>query len=296
MKKRSVIILQKLVLYIILIGLGFVYLYPVLYMISLSFMGQMDLINPSIQWIPAHFTLDNFSRALQVLRFWETLGTTVFIVAVSALLQTFSASLTGYALARFNFPFKRLWMILVLATFIIPVNVSLVPRFILFNNYGIINTAWALFLPAFFGQGLKSAIFILIFYQFFNSYPKALDEAAQIDGAGRLKVFYRIAIPMCVPAIVVSLLFSVVWNWNETSQTAIFVGQSIQTLPMRLQSFVTEFTNMFPADQQGHGVNHINESIRMAGTLLTILPLVILYAFLQKRFVESVESTGITGE
>ena len=151
------------------------------------------------------------------------------------------------------------------------------------------------FLPALTGQGLKSAIFVLIFYQFFHSSPRSLDEAAQIDGAGKIKVFFQIALPMCTAAIVVAFLFSFVWYWNETYQSGIFYGQVIRTLPMRLQGFVDEYSRLYPASKTGDG-NRINESIRMAGTLLTISPLVILYAFLQRQFVESIEKTGIIGE
>jgi len=171
----------------------------------------------------------------------------------------------------------------------------MIPRYVLFSKYKLINTPWASFLPAVFGQGVKGAIFILIFYQFFNSYPKSLDEAAQIDGARKLKVFLRIAIPMAKPAIVVSILFSFVWYWNETSQSGLFFGTVIKTLPMKLGSFAESYKSLYNAGT-ADTVNALNEAVSLAGTFLSVLPMIIMYLILQKQFVESIERTGITGE
>ena len=125
-------------------------------------------------------------------------------------------------------------------------------------------------------------------------YPKAFDEAAEIDGAGKIKVFLKIAMPMAIPAVVVSLIFSFVWNWNETFNISLY-NKDIQTLPMQLNIFVERYREMYPTTD-GSEVNRLNESIRMAATLITIAPLIALYIALQKQFVESIEKTGITGE
>jgi len=287
--------IMKLVVYAILTGLGFVYLYPILYMLSSSFMYLDDLVNPAISWFPTNIYLGNYERAFRVLNYWPTLRLSVFAVGVPAILQTIVCALAGYAFARFEFPLKRLWLVLVITTFIIPTQVTLIPRYILLNNYGLIGSLNANFLPAALGQGFRSAIFVLIFYNFFKTYPKSLDEAAVMDGASKLRVFLRIALPISVPAIIVSVLFSFIWYWNETYQTSLFVGSGNVTMPIRLQSFVAEFERLFPTEE-GSPVNRINESIRMAGTLLTIAPLLLLYLVTQRQFVESVETTGITGE
>lgn len=286
---------QRIVVYAILIGLGYVFIYPILYMLSLSFMSREDLINPTVQWVPNAFTLSNFRQAFAVLHLPESLFISLFISTVSALLQTFTCAVTAYGLERFSVPGRKILLVLVALTFIIPSQVTLVPRHLMFHTYGMKNTLLPAFLPAFFGQGLKSAVFILIFYQFFHSCPRALDEAAQIDGAGRFRVFWRIALPMCTSGVVVTFLFSFVWYWNETYQSSIYYGEVIKTLPMRLQGFANEFSRVYPTTSSSD-TNRINESIRMAGTLLTILPLLVLYAFLQRQFVESIEKTGITGE
>jgi len=287
-------VLVRILIYALLIGIGFVYLYPVIYMLSVSFQNIDDLLNSGVIWIPSGLYLENYTRALQVLNFWAVLGQTLFISIVPAIIQALVASLVGYGFARFEFKGKKLMLALVLATFIIPPQVLVIPRYILFNELGILDSIMAYLLPATFGQGLQSAIFILIFYQTFKTIPAALEEAAQLDGAGFFKIFYKIAIPMGSAAYIVSFLFSFVWYWNETQLATIYFGNQLTTLPLQLQSFVAQFEQMF-SNSLADGVN-INEGIEMAGTLLSILPLLVIYFILQRWFVESVDRSGITGE
>jgi multiple sugar transport system permease protein len=294
-KGKSDGLVKKLAVYGLLLGIGFVYLYPLIYMVVISLMGSSDLVNPTVKWVPTTFYLGNFKTAVKVLELGKAITTSVLMAGLPALFQTISCALIGYGFARFEFPLKKLWMVLLIAAFIIPVQVTLVPKYMLFDAYKMINTPLPSLLPALLGQGIKGSIFVLIFYQFFRSYPVVLDEAAEIDGAGKFATFFRIALPMSIPAIVVAFLFSFVWYWNETYLAGIFFGKIIQTLPMRLQSFVDSYNRLYPGSD-GSTVNRLNESIRMAGTLITIAPLLVMYLILQKQFVESVDKTGITGE
>ena len=211
-------------LYFLLICIGFVYLYPVLYMLVTSLMSTEDLVNPTISWVPTGVDLSNFKMAWSVLDYTESLGISVTFSLVCAVLQTVSCALMGYALARFHVPLKKLWMALLIVIFIIPPDVVTIPKYVLFNELKLVGSPLAMVLPAALGQGLKSSIFVLIFMQAFNSVPKSFDEAAQLDGASRLKVFFVVALPMAVPSIVLCLLFSLVWYWNETAQVALMVG------------------------------------------------------------------------
>lgn len=287
--------LFKLLIYGLLVGIGFVYLYPLIYMGSYSFKSLDDLLNPLVNWIPTQLYLENYERAYEVLNFIPTLLETLYVTAIPALAQTAVAAVVGYGLARFEFKGKNVLFVLVLATFIIPPQVTLIPRYIFFNELNILGSLNAFLLPATFGQGLNSAIFILIFYQFFRMVPKALEEAAQIDGAGHFRIFFTIALPMAVPGIIISFLFSFVWYWNETYLAAIYFGDALTTLPLQLQKFVATYQQMFPAEM-GLSGNKLNEGIKMAGTLLSILPLLIVYFITQRWFVEGVDRSGITGE
>jgi multiple sugar transport system permease protein len=145
------------------------------------------------------------------------------------------------------------------------------------------------------GQGFRSAIFILIFYQTFLTLPKALEEAARLDGASELTIFTRIALPAAIPSYIISILFSTVWYWNETYLTVIFLEGGLQTLPMQLSRFVQAYENLYPPGTVNI-FDRLNEAVKLAGTFLNILPLLLMYFVLQKWFVESVERSGITGE
>lgn len=292
-EKRGII--NKILIYGILFGLGFVYIYPLLYMLSTSLMSTSDLVDATVTWIPTGFSFGSFTMAARTLGVLQGLKDSFIMSFIPALLQTVILAFAGYGMARFQVPFKKFWLVLIVVTFLIPTQVTLIPRYLLFSRVHLINTIWPPYLMAGLGQGIKSSIFFLIYYQFFQSYPKSLDEAAQIDGAGRFKVFIKIAIPMAKPAIVVCYLFSFIWFWNETTQTAQLSAGAAQTLPMRLASFVTEFNKIYSSTEISSG-GALNEAIRLAGTLITIAPLLLLYILLQRYFVEGVERTGITGE
>ncbi|MDR1440162.1 MAG: carbohydrate ABC transporter permease [Clostridiales bacterium] len=295
-------ILPAALVYIVLAGLGFVFILPVLRMVASSLMTPADQVDPKVIWVPTELYWRNIASAFRVLSYGEGFFVSVMLSVVPALLQTLCTACAGYAFARYAFPLKRLWLAMVLLFYLIPAQVLTVPRYILFLGYGIVNTPWAIYLPAIFGQGLKSSIFVLIFYQFFHGYPKSLDEAAELDGCGRFKIFWRIALPMSGPALVVSVLFSVVWYWNETAQTALFLGKSgasrlfgvgvstLQTLPLRVATFAQRFAAEMGASTR------LADAVSLAGALLAVAPMLALYLVLQKRFIESVERSGITGE
>ncbi|MBM7841078.1 multiple sugar transport system permease protein [Alkalihalobacillus xiaoxiensis] len=286
-------LLMKLLVYSLLIGIGYVYLYPVLYMGVFSLKSLEDLLNPLVNWIPTGLYWENFIRALEVLNFWPSLWQTLYVTVIPAAIQTAVAAVVGYGFARFQFPLKKTLFVLVLATFIIPPQVTLIPRYVFFNELGLLGSIQSFVLPALFGQGINSAIFILIFYQFFRMLPDSLEEAAQLDGAGNLRIFFTIALPMAVPAIIISFLFSLVWYWNETGLAAIYFGNSLTTLPLELQRFSAVYEQMYGGEGS---FDFINEGIQMAGTLITILPLLIIYFIAQRWFVEGVDRSGIAGE
>ena len=286
---------SSFMVYFVLIGLGFIYLYPILYMLATSVMTTRDLVDATVTWIPRELSLEGFRKAAATLDFWPCFADSVLMSVLPALLQTISLSLAGYGLARFRVPFKRMWFALIILVFLIPSSVTLIPRYMLFNGYHLVGTVWPSFMTAALGQGVKSSVFLLVFNQIFRSYPKALDEAAEIDGANAFGVFTRVALPMAIPALVVAFLFSFIWFWNETTQLSLLSGGAVKTLPMSLQAFADSFNKLYPSNDVSVG-GALNEAIRMAGTLLAISPLMFVYLCLQKTFIQSVERTGITGE
>ena len=287
--------LGRFTTYFILTGMGFVFLYPLLYMLSVSLMDTEDLVDATVTWIPTHLSVESFVKAAKTLQFWDGLKDSLIMTVIPAALQTFTLALAGYGLALYRVPGKRFWLVLAVFIFLIPTQVTMIPRFLLFNSYHTIGTIWPVYLISLFGQGVKSSVFLLIYYNFFKSYPKSMDEAAKIDGAGAATVFFRIALPMAKPALVLTYLFSFIWIWNDTTQLPQYSTGAVTTLPMHLQQFVERFNKLYASVGVSTG-GSLNESIRLAGTLLTILPLIVLYFIVQRQFVESIERTGLTGE
>lgn len=291
---------KQIAVYILLISIGFVYLYPLLYMISKSFMPLNDLLDTSINWLPSKFYLDNYRQALKSMNYAKALKDSIIIAGVPTLVNIIVCAFVGYGFARYEFKGKKLMLGLLIFSFIIPPQATMMPTYVFYNDIGLLNSLKAFIIPALLGQGLKAQIFILIYYQFFRQVPQALIEAAKIDGAGHFKSFFRIAIPSAGPAILVVFLFSIVWYWNESYLTQLYVvgafakSSSWTSLIVSLKTFETSYNTSRAA--AGSSMVDINESIKMAGTMLSILPLLIMYLIFQRQFVESVDRTGITGE
>lgn len=283
------------VLYALLVAIGFVYLYPLLFMFVTSIKSPADLLNPMVQWVPNEIHVGNYAKALRVLNYPVALMNSILASVGPSVLQTAVASLVGYGLARYRFPGRRVIMLLILATFIIPPQNTAIPQMLTYRNLGLLGSVFSLLIPASLGQGFKSAIFILIFYQTFIALPKVLEEAARLDGASDLRIFFSIAIPSALPAYIVAFIFSVVWYWNETYLTVIFLEGGLQTLPLQLSKFAQAYENLYPPGAVNI-FDRLNEAVKMSGTFLNILPLLVLYFVLQKWFVESIERTGIAGE
>lgn len=284
--------LFNLISYALLLIFGFVFIYPIVYMILKSFMPKGDIFNPYVHLIPSRFVLDNYKLLFDKINFFEGIGQSILLTFTSAALQVISCGLMGYGLSRFDFKLKKLYIALVIVSFVIPSQVLMIPTYLGYSELGLIGSKLSFFLPAAFGQGLKSSIFILIFYNFFNTIPRVLDEAAQIDGASSLQIFLRIAIPLSIPAVILTMIFSVVWYWNESYLTTLYIGEA-KTLPIQMASVLSTMENMANKDPNAAMVNI---PFKMAANFVTIVPLLIFYSILQKQFVESVDKSGITGE
>jgi multiple sugar transport system permease protein len=291
--------LKQLIVYALLICIGFIYLYPILYMLSSSFMNLDDLLDSSVNWIPSTLAVSNYVQAAKSMDFVGSLFKSIILAGVPTLLNVVSCSIVGYGLARFEFPFKKLIIGIIIFSFILPSQITMIPTYVLYSNLGILSTIWSFVLPSLLAQGINSSIFILIFFQFFRQVPKVLIEAAQIDGAGYFKSFLRISLPSAAPAILTVFLFSFVWYWNESYLTQLYVSGVMTksgwtSLVIQLDQFAENYNSY--TQSAASAATSLNESINMAGTVLSILPILILYFVLQRYFVESIDRVGITGE
>lgn len=282
----------KVLIYTLLISFAYVYLYPMLFMLVNSLKNVDDLIDPGVRWIPTTLQFSNYTRAWKVLKMPTTVFTSGWYVMKVSLVATVTSAVVGYGFATFKFPLKMVLFTLMLTNFILPPQVLMVSNMLIYNRLGIMSSEMAMVLPALLGQGLNQSIFILLFYQFFKQIPQVLRESAEIDGASQFKIFYKIALPSAIPSIIIVFIFAFVWYWNETFVTSLYVGGQV-TMPLLIQGFVNSYIQLYPPGTPG---GELNEAIKLAANMVSILPLIILYFMMQKHFVESIDRTGIAGE
>jgi multiple sugar transport system permease protein len=291
----------NIAVYLILILISYQFIYPMLRMITTALMSAEDIINPTVNWIPKSWAFGNIRTAALVLDLKKTLVNSLWYSALLAACQTVVSAMAGYAFARCNFKFKNFWFVMVILSFILPTPVMLIPRTMLFvtiqeaTGLAMIGTPIPQVAMSLLGQGIYSAILILIFFNFIRMIPRALDEAAVIDGANSAQVFYHVIIKMSLTTILIVFLFSFVWNWNETYITSTFLRDRIPLLPARLNMFDSIFSN-YGGGGPGSQQSRLNEAYKMSATFISILPLFILYMLVQRQFIKGIESAGITGE
>lgn len=295
-----------------MLGISYVVLYPLLYMVSNAFKPVEQYYDPSVVWIPKSLTLENFKIVALVMDIGNVMKNTVIIELLPAVISAMVCMMIGYGLARFNFRGKRFVVACVILTIIVPqqtIASSLYSSFRYFDFLGIlkflhrfipavdtinlIGTPWVTILPAMLGVGLKSGIFIFIYMQFFTGLPKELQEAAAIDGCGEFRTFLKIIVPTAKNINIAVLLLAVVWNWNDYYTPSMFI-RTKDTIATAMASFQANLENLH---NMGVGVANIQtaQTQIQAACLITILPLVVLYIFLQKRFSEGIENSGLTG-
>jgi len=300
--KRSRSILGAFFFYFVIISLAFVFVYPLLYMISKSLMRPQDVADATIQWIPKEFSLRNYKVAMDYLNYWPGLFNSVLGSFGSAILQIVSCSLVGYGFARYRFPGQGFFLGLVVFTFLVPPQTIVVPLFRMFLDMGMIDTPLPIILPSLLGHGLKGSLFVLIFIQFYRRLPNVLEEAARIDGAGAFRTYWTIMFPLARPAMLVVFLFSVVWHWNDLFEPSLYLRlPEFYNLTQNMALFngvanldLQSVTSSVSSGALGAAPTLQNQI--MAGVMLTLLPILILYLFTQRYFVESVERAGIAGE
>ena len=213
---------------VLLIGLSFIILYPLIYMVSIAFRPLDELFDPSVVWIPKHLTLKNIKFAMEKMNMLKPVGTenslfnSVVVNLLSALLQVASTAFVGYGFARFEFKLRGFLFGVVIFTMVVPVNSIIIPLFLNYRNLHLLDSYFAFYIPAILGQGIRSGLFIFIFRQFFKGMPKEFEDAASVDGCGGLRTFLQIFVPNAGPAFLTSFLFSIVWYWNDYYYSSMF--------------------------------------------------------------------------
>lgn len=308
LRKTSFNVGFKIVRTVLLFGLCFLILQPLLNKISLSFMEERDLYDSTINVIPRHFTTANYEIASSLMEYWKSLGNTALISLMVSVLQIISCTLVGYGFARYKFPLKGFWFGMVILVIVIPpstIQSSLYLNFRYFDILGIFKlitgdslnlldsfTPYALMCLG--CMGLKNGLYIYMLRQFFRGIPKELEEAAYVDGCGKFMTFVRIMLPDAKPMITSCFLFSFVWQWTDSFYSGMFLSNDFVILSNKL-SRLSELLNGYLKSTAGieKATTAYSSAMIGTGTLLVVIPLIIVYLFAQKGFVESLSQTGI---
>lgn len=309
LKQKTSGMVYSLIRLFFLISVSYVVIFPLIYMFSKSLIAGDAVIDPSIVWLPREFSFENYTSAFMALEFGKSLGVTLGIHMVSALIETAICSCVAYGLARFEFKGNNLIFWCVILTIIVPSQAIIVPLYLNFSNLdvlgvlgllskitgknmgvNILNTGWSFYLPAIFGVGIKSGLFIFIFKQFFRSFPRELEEAASIDGAGPFGTFLRIVVPSSGIAYLCVIIFAIIAYWNDYYLSVMFFKTNY---PLAVALKDIEASIKF-LGLGGIGTASAH-NITMTACLIFILPVLILYLFLQKKFIQSIERIGIVG-
>lgn len=294
--------------FILLFGLCFLILQPIFNKISISFMEEKDLFNPIVVSIPENFTTDNYKMAATLMNYEKSIVNSAVISVTVALLQIAMCTLVGYGFARFEFPLKKFWFACVMLIILVPpqtISTSLHLHFRFFDIFGIkqmlTGETWNLrgsvipyYMMSAGCMGLKNGLYIFMIRQFFRTIPKDLEEAAYVDGCGTLKTFVRIMLPEAKPILTSCFLFAFVWQWTDGFYSNLFLGTtklvstSLSRIVDSLGALIMRETGVTTTISVAY-----SNCILATGTLMIILPLIIIYLFAQRAFVESISSSGI---
>ncbi len=294
----------KIGMYMLILGLAFVFLYPFIYMVMTSLKSNSDLNNLAVRWIPSELKFENYFIAADLLNVSKYAKNSFIVTILASVGHIISCSFIGYGFARYNFPFKKILFGCVILAFIVPVQTIIIPLYLTYSRLGWLDTYLPLIVPTFFGFGLKGALYIFIFRQFYLTLPRDLENAARIDGCGFLKTYWKIVFPLAQSTLVVALVLSVVWHWNDFYESSIYINRAqLGFLPPRINSIVSivnsppdslfeMLANLGLAD----GEDTLNNAVIMAGATIICAPILIFFAFAQRKFMQGIERTGITGE
>jgi len=272
-------IVSAIVVHGLLLAGAFMALLPFFWMVITSLKVPEDMFTMPPDWIPNPITFDAYERLFSLIPFARQFLNTLFVTVVIVLGQLLFSSMGAYAFARLRFPFREQLFLLFLATLMVPTVVTLIPTFIIIREFGWINTYMALIAPA----ALGSAFATFLLRQFMLTIPEELEEAAKLDGAGHPTIFFRIILPLVRPALAVVAVFAFIYFWNDFLWPLVAINsESMKVLTVGIATLAASH----------YGTDW---GVLMAGSVLTVLPLVVVFFLAQRQIVEGIASTGLKG-
>ena len=270
-------LISKIILYSSMIFFCLIFLIPLLWMISTSLKTPEQIFSPNIRWIPNPVVFKNYISAFHFVNLINAFKNTLFISVLNVIGVLFSCSLAAYAFSVLKWRFRDVFFYSSLATMMLPEMVTLVPQFVLFQKLGWYGSFLPLIAPYFCGN----AFYIFLLRQFFLTIPRELHEAASIDGCSEFNIFKNIYLKLSIPALSVVALFQFLFSWNDLMKPSVYlIDQNQYTLSLALQQFKAQ-----------HGGTEW--ALLMAATTITIIPIILIFFFAQKTFVQGIAMTGI---
>ena len=269
---------QRLGAHLFLIFFGIIFMLPFLWMVSSSLKPSAEIFEIPVRLIPKTFAFTNYPDAIESIRFLRYLANT-FIYAVGLMIgAVLSNVFIGYGFARIDWPGRDIVFIIVIATMMLPAQVRFIPLFITYSKWGWLETFAPLIVPAFFGN----AFFVFLVRQFMLTFPRDLDDAARVDGANELMIFWRIVAPLSKPAIITIAIFDFMWGWHDYINPLVFLRDPDKfTLSVGLRLFFSQYGAEW--------------ALLMAAATMFTLPMIVVFFFAQRTFIEGISFTGVKG-
>ena len=278
-KKRQDLVI-KIIVHFFLVFFSILFTFPFLWMLFTALKTPAEIIKGIDAFFPSNPQWSNFSEALSKIPFFLYLKNTVIIVVLVMIGTLMSTTTAAYAFAKLKWAGREKWFVILLSTLMIPLQVLLIPTYIMYDKLGFLGTKIPMILPAFLGGG--AAFYIFMLRQFFKGIPKELSESAIMDGAGHIHIFFRIILPLSKPALITVALFTFMGAWNDYFGPLIFLSDPNQwTLAIGLRAFQSQYGGRF--------------DLLMAASIIIMLPTLILYFFTQRTFIEGIKFSGIKG-
>lgn len=289
---------------LILIGVGYVILSPLIGMFVNSISSNKDAYNPMVFVIPEFPTLEKYQLVLKRLNYFPTIGRDLFYTLTLTGIQILVCSMVGYGFARFSFPFKNFLFACVVVMIVIPTHTIMLPLYMTFKEFNplglmtllkgapvnLMGTTIPMYIMTVLGCGVRSGLYIYIFNQFFRGLPKEIEEAALVDGCGVWYTYFRIMLVNAMPSVITVAVFSIVWQFNDTFYANLFLISPNVVISKKISTLQAEIAN-----QDKILDLPIQELYLDAGIILVILPIILIYVLLQRHFIEGVERSGIVG-
>lgn len=270
-------LIKKIIISIIMLSFGILMVMPIAWMLSSSLKYENAIFKLPIEWIPKDITLNNYIKAWTDFPFINWFYNTLKVSLLTIFLTLGVSSLGGYTFARMEFVGKSFLFFLFLGTMMIPNQVTLIPKFVLFRYLGLYNTHAALYLPWIF-----NIFSVFLFKQYFATIPFELTEAARIDGCSEFRIFWQVILPLAKPVVITLTILNFTWAYNSYMAPYIYItDMSKQMLSVGIRTFAEQYSQ--------------NYAMQMAGASCALLPLLVVYLFLQKYFIEGIAGTGLKG-